>query len=278
MHEFDGATWRAGRYASGEPQRFACLAQPYLYRIYLEPTFRRWWLALDTVLGSPVPDVRYTDDYQLIAIQPASQSVSYGATSCTHPRSLAPLFPEARAEDTQLPAARNPDTRAFAMRLRRQARSDIAFVQSVLAFLRQGGFSYSLTPPPLGPEPVDDFLFHTRTGFCGHYASAFVAIMRAGGVPARVVTGYLGGEWNPYDGTFIVRQSDAHAWAEVWLDGIGWARIDPTAVVAPERLHRGILDLFPNAVSIPARLVHAWPWLNTTLSAGMPSTAGGTSA
>jgi transglutaminase-like putative cysteine protease len=265
MHDFDGATWTAGRYASGGVQRLDCLSRPYVYRIYLEPTFRRWWLALDTVMGSPAPQVRYSGDYQLLATRPVSESLSYSAVSCPDPRSLAPLSAASRAEDTQLPPARNPEARTLAVRMRRDAGSDVAFVRSVLSFLRKGGFSYSLTPPPLGPEPVDDFLFHTRTGFCGHYASAFVDMMRAGGVPARVITGYLGGQWNPYDGTLIVRQSDAHAWAEVWLDGSGWTRVDPTAVVAPERLRRSILDLLPDAVSVPARLVHAWSWLDHAL-------------
>jgi hypothetical protein len=135
----------------------------------------------------------------------------------------------------------------------------------VLAFLRTGGFTYSLTPPRLGPDPIDDFLFDTRTGFCGHYASAFVDMMRAGGVPARVVTGYLGGQLNPYDGMLTVRQSDAHAWAEVWLADRGWTRVDPTAVVAPERLYHNILDLLPLGLSAPERLLHTWPLLNTAL-------------
>jgi len=265
LHEFDGATWKAGQYARGQSQRLECLSAPYRYSLYLEPTFQHWWLALDTVMAPPSSSVRYTDDYQLIATQPVSQSLSYGALSCTHPQSLAPLAPAARRDDTQLPPGRNPRTLAFAAQLRRHAGADAAFVQAVLAFLRTGGFSYSLTPPPLGPNPVDDFLFHTRTGFCGHYASAFVTMMRAGGVPARVVTGYLGGELNPYDGMLTVRQSDAHAWAEVWLDKHGWTRVDPTAVVAPERLYRNILDLLPTSVSAPERLVHAWPWLNTAL-------------
>lgn len=265
MHQFDGATWKAGEYAPGAAQRLECLATPYRYSLYLEPTFRQWWLALDTVMASPSPVVRYTADYQLIAAQPVSQSLSYSAVSCAHAHSLAPLSATARRDDIRLPPGRNPRTLALAFQLRRRAGSDAAFVQAALAFLRTGGFSYSLTPPPLGPDPVDDFLFHTRTGFCGHYASAFVALMRAGGVPARVVTGYLGGEWNPYDGMLTVRQSDAHAWAEVWLDKDGWTRVDPTAVVAPERLYRGILDLLPSAVSAPERLVHAWPWLNTAL-------------
>jgi len=261
LHEFDGATWKAARYTPNDAQRLDCLSTPYRYRIHLEPTFRHWWLALDTVMDSPSSGVRYTEDYQLIAAQPVSQALSYNAVSCVHSRTTEPLSAAARRDDTQLPAASNPRTNAFGSRLRRRAGSDVMFVQAALAFLHTGGFSYSLTPPPLGSDPVDDFLFNTRSGFCGHYASAFVAMMRAGGVPARVVTGYLGGQWNPYDGTLIVRQSDAHAWAEVWLDGRGWTRVDPTAVVEPERLYRGILDLLPNAVSAPARLVHAWPWL-----------------
>ena len=265
LHTFDGATWMAGQYASNDAQRTGCFSTPYRYRVYLEPTFRHWWLALDTVMRAPGPAVRYTDDYQLIAAQPVSQSLNYNAISCTRPRSLLPLSAAARIDDTQLPAAPNPRTRAFASQLRRRAGSDVAYVQAVLAFLHTGGFSYSLTPPPLGSDPIDDFLFNTRTGFCGHYASAFVDMMRAGGVPARVVTGYLGGQWNPYDRTLIVRQSDAHAWAEVWLDGHGWTRVDPTAVVEPERLYRGILDLLPDAVSAPARLVHAWPWLSAAV-------------
>jgi transglutaminase-like putative cysteine protease len=265
LHEFDGTTWKAGRYAPEDTQQLYCLSTPYHYRLYLEPTFRHWWLALDTVMGSPSPGVRYTEDYQLIATEPVSQSLSYDATSCTQIRSLAPLSAAARRDDTWLPAGTNPRTLALAMQLRHRAGSDVAFVQTALAFLRTGGFTYSLTPPPLGPDPIDDFLFHTRSGFCGHYASAFVDMMRAGGVPARVVTGYLGGQWNPYDGTLTVRQSDAHAWAEVWLTDHGWTRVDPTAVVAPERLYRGILDLLPLGLSAPERLLHTWPWLNTTL-------------
>jgi transglutaminase-like putative cysteine protease len=266
MQHFDGATWTVGRSAPQPTQQLECLSRPYRYRIYLEPTFRHWWLALDTVMGPPGPDVRYTADYQLIAAHRSTHPLTYEALSCTQVRSLAPLAAAARREDTQLPPGRNPRARALALRLRRRAGSAAAFVQAVLTFLRTGGFSYSLTPPPLGPRnPVDDFLFRTRKGFCGHYASAFVDLMRAGGVPARVVTGYLGGKRNPFDGTLIVRQSDAHAWAEVWLRGRGWTRVDPTAVVEPGRLYHGILDLLPHSVSAPERLVHAWPWLGAAL-------------
>jgi hypothetical protein len=98
-------------------------------------------------------------------------------------------------------------------------------------------------------------------GFCGHYASAFVVLMRAAGVPAHVVTGYLGGEWIRFGGYLLLRQSDAHAWTEVWLEGRGWTRIDPTAVVEPERLQRGIFELLPQELSVGGRLLHASPWL-----------------
>ena len=106
----------------------------------------------------------------------------------------------------------------------------------MLDYLHRGGFSYTLDPAPLGIDSVDDLLFHTHEGFCGHYASAFATLMRAGGVPARVVTGYLGGEWNRFGHYLLIRQSDAHAWTEVWLEGRGWTRVDPTAVVSPSSL------------------------------------------
>jgi hypothetical protein len=142
-----------------------------------------------------------------------------------------------------------------------RAGSDAGLVQAALDYLRSGGFVYSLEPERLGRDAVDDFLFRTRVGFCGHYASAFVALMRAAGIPAHVVTGYLGGEWIPYGGYLLVRQSEAHAWAEVWLSGRGWTRVDPTAVVAPERLQHGITDLLAQELSAQARLLHASPWL-----------------
>src|SRR5262249_11962532 len=108
-------------------------------------------------------------------------------------------------------------------------------------------FMYTLEPPKLGDDPVDQFLFETRSGFCEHYASAFTFLMRAADIPARIVTGYLGGETNPVDGYFVVRQSDAHAWTEVWLQDEGWVRVDPTAVVSPLRIERGLAAAVPEA-------------------------------
>ena len=265
MHEFDGSTWRRtfGSFYRQTPLEFLGLA--YRYRIALEPSSQRWWFALDTPQSKPDSRVSFTDDYELVSAEPVTEATSYTAVSYTSVRSSAELKSFERRRDTRQPANRNPRSQAFARELRARAASDEEFVRSVLEFLRTGGFEYSLTPPPLGPDAVDDFLFSTRRGFCAHFASAFVALMRAAGVPAHVVTGYLGGEWNPIGGYFAVHQSDAHAWAEIWLEGRGWSRVDPTAVVAPERLNRGILDLLPDAVSAQARMLHASPLLTSIL-------------
>jgi protein-glutamine gamma-glutamyltransferase len=265
LHEFDGYTWRRTAHSFARMQPLQYLGPEYRYRISLEPSAQRWWFSLDTATGSPEPKVYFTYDYQLISAEPVVEGTNYALVSYTSTRALRPLPQLARRYDTDLPGNRNPKSRALAVRLRSGVASDGAYVATVLDFLRTGGFQYTLTPPRLGFDSVDDFLFNTRLGFCGHYASAFVLLMRAAGVPARVVTGYLGGEWNPIGRYFIVRQSDAHSWAEVWLDGRGWTRIDPTGVVAPERLQRGILDILPNAVSAPARFVWSQPWLAALL-------------
>ena len=262
LHEFDGYTWRRVPGVLRERQPLEYLGTPYTYRVTLEPSRRHWWIALDTPERSPDSRVILTYDEQLIAPEPVTQSVSFEALSYTHTRAVEPLDAAARRQDTRLPPGGNPRSHALAQTLRQRAPSDAALVQAVLDYLRTGGFVYSLEPERLGPDPVDDFLFNTRTGFCEHYASAFVMLMRAAGVPARLVTGYLGGEWNPYDGGyFVVRQADAHAWAEVWLPERGWTRVDPTAVVAPERLRHGILDLMPGALSARERLLYSSPWI-----------------
>jgi hypothetical protein len=244
-----------------QPPRLEYFGEPYRYSVTLVPGTNRWWFALDTVVGSPDKHAFLSYDYELVAREPATQPTTYAALSYTHTGSSAPLSNYAREIESALPANRNPRTRQLAARLREHAPADPDFVRAVIEFFRSGGFQYSLTPPKLDLDSVDDFLFHTREGFCGHYASAFVALMRAGGIPARVVTGYQGGEWNPIGGYLLVRQSDAHAWAEVWIEGRGWRRVDPTAIVAPERLRRGILDLLPDAVSGGERLLYATPFL-----------------
>jgi protein-glutamine gamma-glutamyltransferase len=265
LHEFDGYTWRRPLGASNRPQPLEYLGNAYRYRISLEPSQQRWWFSLDTVDQSPDSNVLFTYDYELVAKDPVTTATSYTAVSHTATRSTAELSRLARQTETALPPGRNPRTLQLARAMRARVGSDQAYVTAVLDFLRTGGFVYSLTPPLLNYDSVDDFLFNTRSGFCGHYASAFVMLMRGAGVPARVVTGYLGGEWNPIGSYFVIRQSDAHSWAEVWLEGRGWTRVDPTVVVEPDRLTRGILDLLPDAGSAGTRLVRSSPSIEQLL-------------
>ena len=278
LHDFDGYTWRHGARQVYVQPLLRYLGTPFRYSITLVPNGNRWWLTLDTAVESPDKRAFLSSDFDLVAREPVTQPITYDALSYTHTESAEPLSASARALDSSLPANRNPRTRQLAAQLREHAPKDSEYVRAVIDFIRTGGFQYSLTPPKLDFDSVDDFLFHTREGFCGHYASAFVTLMRAGGVPARVVTGYQGGEWNPIGGYLIIRQSDAHAWAEVWIEGHGWRRVDPTAIVAPERLRRGILDILPDAVSGSTRLLYATPLLAHLCRNGTLSIPRGTNA
>jgi hypothetical protein len=142
-----------------------------------------------------------------------------------------------------LPRTANPQTQTFAEQLFAQSgRQPERYAQAILTWIRQENFSYTLSPPLLKNERVDDFLFRTRAGFCEHYASAYVNLMRMVGIPARVVVGYQGGKAAPDGASWEVRQLDAHAWTEVWFEGKGWQRIDPTAAIAPERVEQGMQD------------------------------------
>jgi transglutaminase-like putative cysteine protease len=158
-----------------------------------------------------------------------------------------------------LPAHFNPRTRALAAEWQSLPPREIA--EAALTKFRSEPFYYTLQPPLLGPDAMDEFLFTTRRGFCEHYASAFVFLMRAAGVPARVVAGYQGGEVNPVDGYLTVRQSDAHAWAEIWLAGQGWVRVDPTAAVAPARIEQGIAAALPEGEPLPVVVRIDADWL-----------------
>ncbi len=266
LHQFDGYTWRR------EPGRVYPSAQleyegpAYRYRITLEPHRQRWWFALDLPVAPMQSGVFFTFDYQLLGAEPVTQPISYELTSHIAYRSDEQASLLARRVDLQLPANRNRRTIEWARRERALSGTDAAYVARVLELFRDGGFVYSLTPPLLDLDSVDDFLFRTRTGFCGHYASAFATLMRAAGIPARVVTGYHGGEWNPIGQYLIVRQSDAHAWAEIWVDGRGWSRVDPTGVVAPDRLQRAALDRIAAAGSVDPLMAELGWWTRTALT------------
>jgi transglutaminase-like putative cysteine protease len=261
LHDFDGATWRRLRGQLAKPQETIGTSPPLRYEVMLEPNERNYLFALDTVATIEGQPFYRLFDGQVVTPRAVTAPLVYTAVSHLATRPVEPLSRIGRRIDTQLPPARNPRSLALARELRAAAGSDEDYAQRVLDYLRTGGFEYSLTPPPLGTEPVDDFLFGTRLGFCGHYASAYVTLMRAAGVPARVVTGYLGGSWNPVGGFYTVRQAEAHAWTEIWLAEKGWTRIDPTAVVAPGRLDQGLFDLLPESRSAASAWLGRVDWL-----------------
>ncbi len=272
LNTFDGFTWRRQRQGYVDTPR-EMLGQPVRYRVTLEPTQRSWVFALDTVERTPRHDIFMTHDRLLYRSEPVGDVLTYDATSYLATAARGPLSLLARRYETRLPPSRNPRTLELARQLRATAPDDTAYAGMVLDWFRDNGLEYTFEPDPTSLDSVDSVLFDTKRGFCGHFASAYATLMRAVGVPARVVTGYLGGEWNPVGGYLIVRQSDAHAWTEIWLDGRGWVRIDPTAVVEPERLTRGVYDLvgdeeIPVAISMRqnswlARIAQYWDGANT---------------
>jgi transglutaminase-like putative cysteine protease len=241
LSDFDGRKWRM-RPISFVPGLTRAVDRDggfASYELTLEPHGRRWLLALETPLSWEAENAVATAPYQLVQFRPLDRRTSYRARSALTGTTPGWMTEAGRQADTQLPANSNPRSAAWASARRATAASDADYLQTILRMFREQPFFYSLTPATLGAQSVDDFLFNTREGFCGHYASAFAVLARAAGIPARVVTGYQGGEFNPWAGHLVVRQADAHAWAEVWLDD-EWVRYDPTAAVAPERIEWGM--------------------------------------
>ncbi len=261
LHDFDGYTWRRVRGIFHPPEEVRWRGAAHDYSLMLEPSGRRWVFALDLPETWPARQFFQTYDLQLLASEDIDQPTTVSLRSRARYIAGTDLNRSLRHRDTRLPPDRNPRARALASQMRAAAESDAAYVRSVLAMFTAQPFAYTLTPPLTDFDSVDDFLFNTRSGFCGHYASAFTTLMRAAGIPARVVTGYQGAELNRFAGYHIVRQSDAHAWSEVWLDGRGWVRVDPTAAVAPERIERGLLDALGAGERVSARLLREFAWL-----------------
>jgi len=255
LTEFDGFTWSRPRAQAYFTPPVEFLGPAVSYTVTLEPTSQRMLFALDLPSQWPASMARQSWDYQLWTQHPVDAVVRYSAESRTRYRAGVDLSPALRNRHLQLPPERNPRSRELARRMRAAADSDEAFIGDVLQMFRDQAFYYTLTPPRLERDSVDDFLFNSRRGFCGHFASSFTSLMRAAGVPARVVAGYQGGDWNPVGGYLIVRQSHAHAWSEVWLQGRGWTRVDPTAAVAPERVERGLDAALPEGEPVPGRLL-----------------------
>lgn len=246
---FDGTTWSKKQ---SDPVRPKALApedlhgKPVHYQVTLEATGQRWLFALDVPDELPALEdnpAHFTNYMQIVAEHPVDTRVRYDAESYTSYALDADKPLENPRRWLQLAPNSAPKAQEFATRMRAESADDAAYVAKVLAYFHEQKFSYTLQPPPLPGNWVDAFLFDSRAGFCEHYAGSFTVLMRQAGIPARVVTGYQGGELNPVDGFVVVAQSDAHAWSEVWLQGHGWVRVDPTAAVAPERIQQNLYSV-----------------------------------
>lgn len=242
LHRFNGRSWHGSEMGHDRDalDTIDVQGEPVSYAITLEPTQQQWVFALDVPLSWSLPQTSMGRHYQLWREQPIDQRVTYEAVSYTEYQSGADMASLFKDWNRDLPADSNPRTAALARRMYAEAGSAGAYIDAVLQKFHHEAFYYTLQPAALGRHPVDQFLFETRQGFCEHYASAFAVMMRSAGIPARIVLGYQGGEFNPLGEYLIVRQADAHAWTEVWLEGSGWHRVDPTAAVAPDRIDVGM--------------------------------------
>jgi transglutaminase-like putative cysteine protease len=273
LSDFNGIEWRPLRPTfpadMAPPTELVVSGDPVRYEVTLEPHRRRWLLTLDAATQAPrAPglDAGMTPELQWLAAEPLNQLLRYSAQSHTRFRYGPRERVLALQDDITLPPGYNPRTLALAVELRAQhgpgPQHTAELVEATLDRLRTGGYQYTLEPGEYGQHTADEFWFDKRAGFCEHIASSFVILMRAMDIPARLVTGYQGGELNGVDGYWTVRQRDAHAWAEVWLQGQGWVRVDPTSAVAPGRT--GSLD----RLSTPGgALAGAIGTLNPTLAA-----------
>ena len=247
LSSFDGREWRPPRPNQRANQQTGAdlqvVGDAVEYEVTLEPNNRPWVMVLDATDSKPELNgyrVTMAPDLQWIADHPITELVRYAARSHTAFR-YGPLERVPALQDyLGLPLNSNPRTQQLALEMRRDPRyagaDTPAMVAAVMERLRTGGYGYTLEPGVYGTHTADEFWFDRKQGFCEHIASSFVVLMRAMNIPARIVTGYQGGSLNPVDGFWTVRQSDAHAWAEVWVAGQGWLRVDPTSAVAPARI------------------------------------------
>jgi transglutaminase-like putative cysteine protease len=235
---FDGRAWTRDSYSANlDPATLQPLGPPVTYTVTQEPTDRRYFMTLDVPEAAP-ERARMGYDRMAYTRRPQTELTTYTATSYTRYLLEPELTQTFRRRSIALPTGYNPRTKALIEQwVAEGAQGDELASRALTLFNRE--FTYTLSPVLLGRNSVDEFLFDTKQGYCEHFSSAFVVMMRFAGIPARVVTGYQGGRSNGIGNYWVVRQSDAHAWAEIWLEGRGWVRVDPTSAVAPERIERG---------------------------------------
>ena len=273
MVRFDGATWKMEDYSAYIAPEYEARSRPTHYSVTLEAQSQNWLFALD-VPGSLPPGARLRSDLQLITLRPVSERFRYDMMSWLDYRVGAEASDQELRRALRFDESRNPRTVELGRRWAAENPDPRALVARAAQYFNRE-FTYTLEPPLLDPQhPYDDFLFNTRQGFCEHYAGSFALLMRAAGIPARVVTGYQGGELNPLNNDLIVRQADAHAWTEVWIQGEGWRRVDPTAAVSPLRVEGGVnaalgpIGVFPSIMAADplgflSTMRYAWHAVNS---------------
>lgn len=251
LSEFDGKTWqrssqfrrgvwRSNRVAPEWTREIEYDGERFNYNIVFEATQQNWLFAL------AMPEVPLNDklfilaDYNVGTILPIRNTLRYQLSSHLGTSLGRELNAYWKGRYTKIPENSNPRTQQLAKSMLASASSKREYIDDVLRMYNQEAFIYTLKPPKLGAHGIGEFVLESKRGFCEHYAGSFVFMLRAAGIPARVVVGYQGGEYNPRGNYFSVRQFDAHAWTEVWLEGQGWVRFDPTSAVAPERIERGL--------------------------------------
>jgi transglutaminase-like putative cysteine protease len=211
---------------------------PYQYTLLMEPQDKNWVFALEMPTDYVLP-LSQNANYQLITSENPDKRTEYKITSYLN-YNTGIITPREYKDATQLPKPSSDKIKQLVKKLHGFDATPDVFIKQLLNHFRQEDFHYTLTPPLMEENPIETFLFATRYGFCSHYAAAFVYLLRVANIPARVVTGYQGGELNKVGDFLEIRQADAHAWAEVWLENKGWVRFDPTAAIAPERIERNI--------------------------------------
>jgi transglutaminase-like putative cysteine protease len=241
--DFDGRRWQASYFGRNlrADERPDPDNVPFRYEVQMEPTEQRWLFALDYPALVP-RRTHLSMDFQLLTRRPVTKLFDYVMASDPEFIDSPELKMTLRNAALELPPGFNPRTAEMMAQWREESQSSTKIIRRTLSYFNQQQFRYTLNPPLLSRHTVDEFLFETRQGFCEHYASAFTVMMRMAGIPARVVTGYQGGWYNDIGSYLLVRQSDAHAWSEVWLEHTGWTRIDPTAAVSPARVEQGAMD------------------------------------
>jgi transglutaminase-like putative cysteine protease len=270
---FSGRTWtRSPGMRRQVIRTLEFVGPPVEYRVVLPSNARNWLFALDMPESWTTErrrNITMGSDYQLraFAAQSLDTRIDYRVTSYTNYVAREALTPSEQEAFTSLPADSNPRTRAMISEWLAEGATQDQIIERALDVFRGDTFFYTLTPPPLGLHTADEFIFETQEGFCEHYASAFAIMMRIAGIPARIVTGYQGGEFNGIGDYYVVRQANAHAWAELWLGDRGWVRVDPVGAVAPDRISFGSArSALGNERAGTAALVNM-RWIRTALMA-----------